>query len=252
MGIFLGDESIKAAFKTIERFGIFTTALRQYRDKFEQSELMDTYVFCLSEHDRDEMDGKLSMWRGYGGNGNGAAIVFDSSSLEVKHDSPLALAKVHYGSREERTNWLKKLAARFAEIVLSLDIPDDKIYFSSYAVFRRLQAFALFSKHSGFKEEKEWRVVYFSERDTGKILDKFRHYHVGKRGVEPKLRLPFEPIAGVTGDDFSLKKILDSIILGPTTSTPLAVRSVERMLELMGMSEFKELVLPSSIPFRPS
>lgn len=37
-------------------------------------------------------------------------------------------------------------------------------------VFERLKLFALFTKHDGFKEEKEWRVVYLSERDTGKKL----------------------------------------------------------------------------------
>ena len=34
--------------------------------------VLDTYVFCLSEHAKDDTDGRLSMWRGYGGNGNGA------------------------------------------------------------------------------------------------------------------------------------------------------------------------------------
>ena len=43
--------------------------------------MIDTYVFCLSEHAKDDTDGLLSMWRGYGGNGNGAAIVFDAGKL---------------------------------------------------------------------------------------------------------------------------------------------------------------------------
>jgi hypothetical protein len=45
---------------------------------FDSDSAFDVYVFSCSEHD-DEIgdDGLLSMWRGYGGDGNGVAIVFD-------------------------------------------------------------------------------------------------------------------------------------------------------------------------------
>jgi hypothetical protein len=39
---------------------------------------LDTYVFCLCEHDPIHMDGLLSMWREYGRKGNGAALVFNT------------------------------------------------------------------------------------------------------------------------------------------------------------------------------
>jgi len=47
---------------------------------FDQRVSFDIYVFCLSEYDiKNEPDGRLSMWRGYGANGNGVALVFNTS-----------------------------------------------------------------------------------------------------------------------------------------------------------------------------
>jgi hypothetical protein len=80
------SETIKIALETDERHLIFTTALDHYLDIFDQQHLLDTYVFCLSEHPREDTDGILSMWRGYGGNGNGAALVIDTAKLEPNHE----------------------------------------------------------------------------------------------------------------------------------------------------------------------
>ena len=51
-----------------------------YKQALENN-VLDYYVFCLSEHAREDNDGLLSMWRAYGGNGNGAALVFNSALL---------------------------------------------------------------------------------------------------------------------------------------------------------------------------
>jgi hypothetical protein len=53
----------------------------------------------------------------------------------------------------------------------------------------------------GFKEEKEWRVVYLKDRDTGKVFDRTFSYWVGPRGVEQKLKLKIEPLPGLFEDD---------------------------------------------------
>jgi hypothetical protein len=68
----------------------------------------------------------------YGGNGNGAAIVFDTAKIAAREESPLVIAHVHYGTAEDRKNCLQLRIAEFAEIVTKADILDDKLSIASY------------------------------------------------------------------------------------------------------------------------
>src|SRR6185312_1309834 len=47
------------------------------------------------------------MWRGYGANGNGAAIVIDMAKINVTETSPLIIAKVSYDTSDARRDWLR-------------------------------------------------------------------------------------------------------------------------------------------------
>ena len=244
------NDSIKEALRTELRHKSFTETLDYYISDFEEKHLLDTYVFCLSEHDPENRDGMLSMWRGYGGNGRGAALIFDMSKLDPIEDSPLVIQQVRYGSSDGRFEWFESAASTFANILTENHIPDEKLYIASHAIFQRLKLFALFTKHDGFKEEKEWRVVHMSDRDDDGKLKSMQSYLNGPRGVEPKRKFKLEPMAGVTAPDFSLNKILANILLGPSASFIMAVRSVGRMLDLIGKSELKDRLIASSIPLR--
>ena len=114
------------------------------------------------------------------------------------------------------------------------DIPDDKLYLAACAFLERLKVFALFTKHPGFKEEREWRIVYLPDRDKKKRIDPMLHYAVSHKGVEPKLKFKIGPLDGVTGEELSLETLVDHIILGPSAASYLAVHGIRRMLENRG------------------
>ena len=244
--------AIREALRTESRFHIFDASIENIRVYFEREHLLDTYVFCLSEHRRDDADGLPSMWRGYSRSGSGAALVFDTAKLTEVPASPLILGKVHYGSVEERLEWFAKLATGVAELLQTHHIPDEKLYLAAGAVFDCVKLYSLFSKHRGFEEEREWRVVYMSERDDASKLKPMLHYMNGPRGIEPKLRFRFAPQEGVTAPDFSLDSILSLILLGPCISSPVAVKAVARMLHLLNKSQLVERLSASGIPFRSS
>ncbi|MDR3440653.1 DUF2971 domain-containing protein [Telmatospirillum sp.] len=248
--LFLTSAEIESACRTKERFDLLKSSFNHYFDMFARDHALDTYIFCLSEHSKDDTDGLLSMWRGYGGNGAGAAIVFDSARINVRNSSPLIIAKVQYGSTEDRKTWLQQRVTQFSEIVGEANLPDDKLYLGSYWFFERLKLFSVFTKHKGFEEEKEWRVAYMRDRDASKSFDRMFSYWVGPRGVEPKLKFKIEHISGITEDDFSLSKIVERIILGPSLSSPLAHAAIDRMIDTLGLSNLKDLVKTSTIPFR--
>lgn len=255
-GVIQGNEMVLArqelvdACKTPERAQQFKNAFAHFFNQFANEHILDTYVFCLSNHDRDDNDGRLSMWRGYGANGNGVAIVFDTAQLTSLDSSPLIIAKVSYETNEARLAWLQSTMASFEALLASANIPDEKLYVAAHALFERIKIFALFSKHRGFIEEQEWRVVYLPDRDREKKLHSMFHYWIGPRGVEPKLRFKVQPIAGFTADDLSLHKITDRIILGPSISSPLARASMHRMLDILNQPELKSKLRVSTIPFR--
>lgn len=246
---FLSSSALEDACGTKERAALLRHNFSFYHQRFDSEHVIDTYVFCLSEHDPADHDGLLSMWRGYAANGNGAAIVFDTGKLTPRDDTPLIIARVDYASTDARRLWIAEKIGILARILSSSAIPDDKLHVPAFAFFERLKTFAIFTKHPGFREEREWRAVYMPERDLPKAFTDMIGYAITPRGIEPKLKFKVQPLAGFIEDELSLDKIIDRIILGPTLSSPLAQASVAKMLDRIAPA-LKARVAASSIPFR--
>jgi hypothetical protein len=248
--LFMTSPEIESACGSEQRSNMLKAAFKFWYDQFANEHVLDTYVFCLSEHVKEDTDGLLSMWRGYGGNGSGAAILFDTAKLSPPEESPLILAEVHYGTTEKRINWLRERIMQFVEILAKSNIPDDKLHLCSYYFFERLKMFAIFSKHFGFGEEHEWRVVYMRDRDKAKVFDRMFGYWMGPRGVEPKLKLKMDAVPDLADIGLNLSAIVDKVILGPSLSSPLARNTIIRMVENLGRSDLKDRIISSTIPFR--
>ncbi|MDN7995939.1 DUF2971 domain-containing protein [Burkholderia multivorans] len=247
---FFASEAVRKACADDERYNALCSAYAHYFKEFDEKHAFDTYITCLSLHSESDVDGRLSMWRGYGGNGKGAAIVFDSSQLNHVENSPLVIARVEYASSQDRREWIGAKLNELAQCIEGMAIPSDKLYLAAHAFFERVKMFSLFTKHIGFEEEREWRVAYMSERDTGSRLKHLLSYTVGRNGIEPKLKLKFEPLEGVFAENNSLSTLVHQIILGPSMSSPLAVKAVKRMLEQVGLPELCDRVRASSTPYR--
>ena len=245
-------ELLKKAGGNVPRAEILQRSYFHYFNHFDANEAFDTYIFCLAEHDPSDNDGLLSMWRGYGEHGNGAAIVFDPTKVTEVPTSPLIVSKVAYLRDEERIAQVQSSLTSWVELTASLDLPDDKLHLATHAAFWLVKSLALVTKHSGFSEEKEWRIIYYPDRDTAGALKPFLGYHIGNRGVEPKLKYKIGHIANVSAPDLALERIVERIILGPSLSTPLALRSVQRMLDGIQKPQYKPLLRTSAIPLRPN
>jgi hypothetical protein len=251
MQILQQNAEIKAAWKTDERYAVFQNTFNNYFLQFANEHSVDTYVFCLSEYDETiERDGLLSMWRRYGQNGNGAALVFNPSKIIEVPSSPLVIDKVEYLPRDARINGIIALAHRFAALLSNIEIAEQQIYLTTAQLFECLKLFALFTKHSGFHEEREWRIVYLRSRDVNKILDKFFHYWIGPRGLDPKLMFNVGELAGVTDPSVTLEAMLHKILIGPSVSSPIARLMVQRMLTKCGKGSLCDKVFASDIPYR--
>lgn len=249
---FLVSDVVRKACGSEERADKAIELYLHYFRQFEDNHALDVYVFCLSEHAQNDNDGRLSMWRAYARNGNGAAIVFDTKSLEYMEGSPLAIAKVDYKSPEERRAWITRTIEQWADLLVSAKVETERLYLPVFYLFQVFAIYALTTKHHGFAEEQEWRVIYTPERDEDGLLKQRFSYVVTERGIEPKLKLPLIPMQGVTGDALSLKAITDRVILGPSIASPLARNSFIQMLQRQGKSWLADKVHSSTIPFRPT
>ena len=69
--------------------------------------------------------------------------------------------------------------------------------------------FALFTKHHGFHEEREWRIVYMSDRDHEQSFNKYFGHLATNRGIEPKLKLPINSIPELQTENLSDRKSVE-------------------------------------------
>jgi hypothetical protein len=233
-------------------------AFNHYVAYLESETSLDTYVFCLCTHDPNT-DGLLSMWREYGSRGNGAALVFNIERVNFAPNNPLIIAPVVYANSQERQKQLRVHLNAWVTITQSLNLEDDHLWVAALAAFIFTKVIALTTKHHGFSEEREVRVIYIPEYDPRGFLKPCLDYHIGPRGLEPKLKYVFgrsypstdgrnppdeiRPHAHITD-------LLEFILLGPTISSRLAQKSFERMLERIELQSFSDRVFTSAIPLR--
>ena len=234
---------------TPKRKKILLDIFFQYVGHMNEQTLADTYVLCLSEHAPGDTDGILSMWRSYANQGHGVALVFNTRPVSNPPQAPLSIAKVVYKSTAERIQMLENGLQQWVSITQALNLSDDQLYLAAYAAFYFIKAFALITKHKGFAEEAEWRVIYVPDLDQQKVLVDQFGYHISPRGAEPKLKFKIAPVVSGAPVPLSLANILEFVLLGPSHSSQLAQAAFRRMLR--GTSVEAKPVFASTIPLRP-
>jgi hypothetical protein len=180
-----------------------------------------TYITCLSEHGRAEDDvGRLAMWRAYA-QACGVALVLNARPLLGRGS---AAAGVNAGPVEyaDRPTFLRGFDA-FVERMLA-----ERDYLAGLgpeAVCRHLGGSyyhaALSTKHPGFAEEREWRVVFNPTLDAADHLVRSVEVCRGEAQVIYRLPLRDAPEAGIDG--MALPDILEALFIGPSDN-PRAVR----------------------------
>lgn len=245
-------QGIKEACGNDARYDALRLAFEERLDLISNENAFDTYLLSFAEHCVDkDADGSLSMWRGYGVNGNGVALVVDLAQVPTIQDSPFILSKVFYASGAQRVDWIKRKLDMFADLLASdKALPETSFPQVVSNLLERLVIFALFSKHDGFKEEREWRLVYLKDRDFNQKFFDMLSYAIVEGGVQPKMKFKTNALERISGMPFSFRDALHSIILGPSISNSLAVTSVSRMFSSLSLFDVAGKVKASSTPYR--
>lgn len=208
---------------------------------------LQTYLTCISEHlESENTTGRLSMWRAYGGN-TSVALVMNSMPFIVPSDAFNAYTSpVYYGSRPQFKAQFQQIANSVSDNEDFIGSLDRQIVFNS--IFEMFRFAALCTKHPGFHEEREWRIVYSpSFAKSNKLVSDLQD--VG--GVPQQIYKI--PLRNYPEEDFfgaEPNELVNRIIIGPT-QYPYAMR--EAFIELLdkaGVAQAREKVFVSDIPLR--
>ncbi|MDI4236792.1 DUF2971 domain-containing protein [Bradyrhizobium sp. Arg237L] len=208
---------------------------------------MDSYITCLSEHDPSEdQHGRLSMWRAYGGGAgvalvvNGGPLLRPSNALRA-NTSPVAY--FHNGQVEDALAQILSNVEDNRDFLQSLG--DQQVQANMFAALRYA---ILCTKHPGFHEEREWRVIYSprfarSERITSSIES--------INGIPQSIcRLPLrdfpeEGLYGLAPSDF-----VERVIIGPTKFPAGIYDAFAVLLADVGIPNPEQRIIFSAVPLR--
>lgn len=207
----------------------------------------ETYITCLSEHiDDEDILGRLSMWRAYGGSA-GVAMVLRNSILENElQDIKAYTAPVCYWTKEELSIKFNNLVKRIHENTEFLkQSPKERLI---YSLFFALRIFVLCTKHPGFSEEREWRVFYTPALDQSDIVKYCVEEINGIPQKVYKIPLKNNPDRKIVG--LQVDEIIDRIIIGPTAYPSVLFDAFVDLLKRAGVEDAEEKVVISDIPLR--
>ncbi len=210
----------------------------------------DTFITCLSAHnpEKDSL-GKLSMWRAYGGK-TGVALVVSGEpmSLETRELGAYS-SPVSYFTQEQFCRSMEQVAINIE--THSTELAKEKREAIHELLFIVFHFAVLCTKHPGFREESEWRIVTSSRMQQVNSPLKLETAIV--RGVpQPVYKLPLknEESRGIVG--LSIPELLKRVIIGPCEFSHVTYRALWHALRNAGVAEPEKLIIQSDIPLRHS
>lgn len=223
------------------------TELRELFNGWLPTIRVETYILCVSEHLPDEdQNGRLSMWRAYGGKAgvalvvNGGVLVRESDALGA-YSSPVAYLTPEAFAAEFMG--IAKTIAAEAAYIRTVDRDVVKHF-----AFNMLRFAVLCTKHPGFHEEREWRIVASPTMHPSQLLKSSVEVVRGIPQTVLKIDLQDHPDQGLTG--LALPELLDRIIIGPCEFPLVVWKAFRGLLAAANVPDPDTKVVASAIPLR--
>jgi hypothetical protein len=247
---YFNNEAQKQAFATAlnecnpgvaeEAFGLF--------NQWWQNTQLQTYITSISEHDdREDLHGRLSMWRAFGGTAARVAIVI---KLQLGIGTNLALgagvSPVGYFTDEDVARELNSVTTNVRANQDFLRGVDRNALIAT--VFAMLTTAVVCLKHEGFHEEREWRVIHSPKRMPSTHIESSVEVVAGVPQLVYKITLQNKSDAGISGLDPN--DLIDRIIIGPTQFSWAMYEAFVAALDAAGVKDAATRVFISQIPVR--
>jgi hypothetical protein len=221
--------------------------LKEFFNSWQPSLKTETYLTCVSEHHDDEDTlGRLSMWRAYGGR-SGVALVLRPDAFQLNSHALNAYSSpVIYPTQSEFDTLFLEVAGNIVRERDFLQSLGKELF--QQTLFNMCRYAALCTKHPGFKEEKEWRVVHSPAIHPSKRLETSVETVRGTTQRVYKIPLEDVPEEGLVG--LKIPALLDRIIIGPTDHPHIMADAFRDLLRSAGVEDAHDKVWVSDIPLR--
>lgn len=209
----------------------------------------NTFITCVSVHsDTEDENGRLSMWRAYG-RSNGVALVVRNTPFVTESNVLSAYTSpVLYATPELFTERLSDLVA---------SIERDREFLASQGpsvvlnyLISAIRFAVLSTKHPGFSEEQEWRIIHSPSIEPSKHLQSALEVVNGVAQRVYKIKLRDYSHEGLPG--MLIGELLERVIIGPTAFPPVMFEAFSQALQDAGVANADRIVTASGIPLRTS
>jgi hypothetical protein len=207
---------------------------------------IDTYFTCVSEHeDSEDLFGRLSMWRAYSETTGVALVLKNSVFMNPANGFGAYASPVAYLDASQFEKEFDRIADNVCK---SIDLIKSRKRDEIKArIFNMLRLASVSTKHPGFHEEKEWRIVYCPTLEKSPYLKE--DIKVINGIPQPIYKIPLQNLEGV-GLFAAIPDLLDRIIIGPSQYPFALGEAFQRLLTDAGMQDAESKIFISDIPIR--
>ena len=207
-----------------------------------------TYLLSLALHKGMEIhQGKLSMWRAYGGDANVCLLLNPEAFMTAQTAYDATIAPVDYGGP---TSFIEGLTGIIEAMIINKEKlrqidPQVVKYNLKYA----LDIMILSTKHPGFEEENEWRIIHRTQITPASDSPPSRIVQVN--GIVQKVfYLPMRNIPEHNVQNADINALLFKILIGPTPNPDLVWDGFVTLLAENGVADAADKVATCGIPLR--
>jgi Protein of unknown function (DUF2971) len=207
-----------------------------------------TYVSSMAEHDDSEdLNGRLSMWRGFGGTPGRVALVFQIPVFPDAADLlNLVFSPVAYTNESKVYTSMNTVIENIKANADFLRTLDRQIILGW--LFLMLSVGVTCVKHEGFSEEKEWRAIY----QPGRAASPLMACSTEVVGGIPQIiyKIPLHKSASPMLEPIDFAVMFDRLIVGPSPFPWAMYEAFVDALTKAGVTDAAERIRISEIPLR--
>jgi hypothetical protein len=205
----------------------------------------NTFLSSISEHDEKENKlGRLSMWRAYGN----VALILNPAIFFVETNNALQCY-----ANPVSYHTLASFEVQFNEMVGRCEYDLDYLKGQGQAVLYTwvmflLNQYAICTKHCGFSEEREWRILHDPSPIASPLIRK--EVEVVHNVAQPVVKLKLENLPELGVSNLNIASLVERIIIGPTQYPTVQREAFATLLEQNGVTDPYSRIEMSDIPLR--